>query len=110
MKNDIKSFCYYSYAGPFWLIGMFSEHRSNKQLRFHMNQGIILFILEVAALAVYFLLSSLIDVMLVAWIVRTFFGLSLLIAAIGLSMLGMFNVTREKLDPLPYIGKFKILK
>lgn len=116
MKNDVKSFCYYSYVGPFWLIGLFSDVKKDETLRFHMNQGAVLFIFELCAILVALLLDRLFagkvfeDNTLLGWLVTSSIGLLACIAAVGMAMLGMFNVTRGRESELPLIGRIRVIK
>lgn len=111
MKDDVRSFCYYSYVGPFGLVGLFSQVKSDEKLRFHANQGLVLFIFELLSLVVYTVVTQLIDWFpLVGWIVQSVLLIGIIMGAVGYSILGMFNVTRDRLDPLPLIGKIRIIK
>ena len=52
-SNDERTFSYLAYIGPLCLIGLFSDLRSNPTLRFHLNQGLVLFLCEMAALIIH---------------------------------------------------------
>ena len=109
--SDIECFCYFAYLGPFWFIGLLSDRRTNAKLRFHLNQGLVLFIAEVVTfIAVYFLgrLVSLIPYVgvFVSWVLWA--------AAVGcafwLSVKGMLVVAADTKQRLPFIGGINLLR
>ena len=50
MNNDAKTFSYLAYVGPLFLVGLFSDIRRDPTLRFHLNQGCVLFLCELAGM------------------------------------------------------------
>ncbi len=109
-SSDIECYCYFAYLGPFWFIGLLSDKKNNAKLRFHLNQGLVLFIVEVIAfVAVYFAgrLLSLIPYVgsVLSWILWA--------AAVGcafwLAVKGMLNVAADTKKRLPYIGNIDLL-
>lgn len=109
-KNDVKTFSYLSYIGPFFLIGLFSDIRKNPTLRFHVNQGLVLFICEVVALIVHSVVEMLLGwiplIALIPSVLLTF----IVLASICMALYGIYNVASDKLNPLPIIGSVSILK
>lgn len=110
-NSDIECYCYFAYLGPFWFIGLAADRSRNPKLRFHLNQGLVLFIAELAIfLAVYFL-SRLLALIPYAGAVLS--GL-LWVAAVGfafwLSVRGMLNVASDKKRRLPVIGGINLLR
>ena len=98
-----------AYFGILVLIPLFAAKES-KFARYHVNQGLVLFIAEVAYGIVYAVLSSIIWA--ISWrlyfITRIigFFSLVFLV----LSVIGIVNAVNGQAKELPVIGKIKILK
>lgn len=110
-NSEIECFCYFAYLGPFWFIGLLSDKRNHPKLRFHLNQGIVLFIAEVLAfIAVYFVgrLVSLIPY--VGVIISWALWLAVIGCAFWLAVKGMLVVAADTKHRLPVIGKFNILR
>ncbi|MDD3048611.1 MAG: zinc-ribbon domain-containing protein [Bacilli bacterium] len=118
-----------SYIGILWLIGLFSNSKNDKSLKFHIGQGIILSIAEFAGGLVLWIFN----VTVIANIFRTqiqFWGystgayttswLGILImwilnlalwgAILFLGIKGIINVQQNKDKKLPIIGKFSFYK
>ena len=108
--TDVEFYCYFSYLGPFWFIGLFSGSK-NKALRFHINQGMTLFVAEIAGTIAAYYIGKLLALvpyvgMYLSWALR----LSVIIAACALSVYGMIGVARRIKRPLPVIGGLRLLK
>lgn len=111
MDNVTKGLCYYSYVGPFWLLGLFSPRKKDETLRFHMNQGMVLFIFEIIAVLICTTVSRLfISSPVTGWLIQSVLAMVALICAICLALQGMFNVARDRKHRLPVIGKLTIIK
>ena len=96
MNNRI--FCILSYVGFLFLIGMIANPNDPK-VRYHINQGLVLFIFEAAALFL--------------WLITVFGyvgGILCCIAAFTYMIIGIVNVTNDDEKPLPFIGKIQFLK
>lgn len=109
-QSDVKSFSYLSYIGPFVFIGLFSDIRKNPTLRFHSNQGLLLFISEVVALIIHSVVDKLLGWIPIISIIPAILLTFIVLAAICLSLYGIYNVASNKLNPLPIIGSFSLLK
>lgn len=109
--TDLGLYCCFSYLGPFWLAGLFSERRHNRLLRFHMNQGIVLFISELVLLLAAWIAGRILGrIPAVGGLLRfAVFGAALAYA-FAMSVLGMSNVLRSRTKELPLIGWIKILR
>ena len=110
-SSDIECFCYFAYLGPFWFIGLLSDKKDNPKLRFHLNQGLVLFIAEVIAIiAVYFIgrLVSLIPY--VGGVISALLWLAVVGCAFWLAVKGMLTVAADTKHRLPYIGRLDILR
>lgn len=109
-NTDNEFYCYFSYIGPFWLIGLITDKLCDKRLRFHVNQGIALSIAEAvmcAAAAIIALLLERIPAVGV-WLGRAVW-LGVLIIIFRLSVSGMVNVAAHREKPLPVIGWLHIV-
>lgn len=109
-KSDVKSFSYLSYIGPFVFIGLFSDIRKDPVLRFHSNQGLVLFIAEVVCLIVHSIVDKLLGWIPIISIIPAVLLIFIVLAAICMSLYGVYNVAANKLNPLPIIGSVSILK
>ncbi len=109
MNNDVKTFSYLAYIGPLCLIGLCSDLRSNGDLRFHLNQGLILFLCEVAALIVHFIINSLIGGITLLGLIPALLFSVIGLGSLVLSLFGLFNVATNRKTPLPFIGGINIL-
>ena len=97
--------------------------KGSRFARFHANQGLLLFILNVGYGIVHFILSLLLQAIFpLKWtslfamtrgvvynILSTVLGL-VWIPLVALMVLGIINAATGKAKELPIIGKFKILK
>lgn len=89
-----KVFAILAYIGILFLVPLLAAKES-KFARFHANQGLILFIVEIIVGILSFI---------------PIIGLLLWIATIVLAILGIVNAANGKAKELPLIGKFKLLK
>lgn len=80
--------------------------KNSKFIRFHTNQGLILLIIEIFAVAVCNILSIIPYVGLVFSIL----GYLIDLACVALAIIGIINVCNKEEKELPVVGKFKILK
>lgn len=111
MDNVTKGLCYYCYIGPFWLVGLFSAKKDDKTLRFHINQGIVLFAFEMLAVLLCTVATRVfLNFPVVGWVIEAVIAIIAMIVSICLALLGMFNVARERRGRLPVIGKIDVVK
>ena len=129
IKENIKAYKILSYIGILWLIGLLVPEKDDRDLKFHVGQGIILSIAE-------FVLSFIIRIINNTFVVNVFrqeiyyethptglytitvFGsiitgiLNLvIIIIIGYYMfIGIKNVLNNKQEELPVIGKYSFYK
>lgn len=95
-NSNAKLYGILAYIGILWLVGMFVQpEKDDPFVRFHVNQGIVLFI---AAVLVNFLAT-----------IWGIFGI-LDIGVFVLFILGIVNVCRGECKPLPLIGGFVLYK
>ncbi len=98
-----------AYFGFLVLVPIFGA-KTSKYARYHANQGLILFIAEVAYGIVYKIIIRIL--LAISW--RLYFlssvlGLVYLVFTV-LSIIGIINAANGKAKELPIIGQFKILK
>ncbi len=86
-----KLYAVLAYLGIFFIIPLVMC-KDSEFVRFHTNQGIILFIASVICAAVP----------IVGWIAS--------IGVVVLMVVGLINVSNNEMKELPLIGKFRILK
>ena len=109
-SQDIKTFSYLSYIGPFFLIGLFSDMRKNPELRFHLNQGFVLALCEMLALAIFYLVDMFLGHLPIVSIIPSVLLIFITLCSITLSLCGIVNVAANKRNPLPVIGSVNLLK
>jgi len=78
------------------------DYKKSPFVKFHTNQGTILFLAWFAA----FLVSSILTVVLIGVLLMPLFGLAVLVLAI----IGIINAVNGKMKQLPVIGKYTIIK
>lgn len=114
LQLEDELYSYFAYLGPFWFIGLMSGSR-NRELRFHLNQGIVLFITEICGVVSVYcinrLLGSLDGILgiIALWLGRLLW-LGIIALFFWLSVTGMLNVAKAEKRPLPLIGGIKLLK
>ncbi len=104
-----------SYLGILVLIPLFAA-KNSKYARFHANQGLILFLLEVCIGIVSWIVPS---IFLGIWYVGGIYYLVkalnvifklLDLGCLALSIFGIVNAAQGKKQELPVIGKFRLVK
>jgi len=110
-----------AYIGFLVLVTIFAAPKESRYSRFHANQGLVLFIVEVVIGIILAIISAIVIAASVAsgfYFSGAFAGLIILniirvILFVGcaiLAILGIVNAAKGEQKPLPIIGKFKILK
>jgi len=120
--DNTKAFSILSYIGILWLVGLLADP-SDPKVRFHVNQGIILSIFEVAIGVAVSIVKSIISIIFI----QTFSGISVL-SQLGLLMngilslsftcvslayiiIGILHAVQGREEPLPIIGTlFQVIK
>lgn len=104
-----KTLAVVAYLGILVLIPMFAAKES-KFARYHTNQGLVLFLLEIAFAAVYNVLTSIF--LAISW--RLYFLGSMLslvwLVFMVVSIIGIINASKGRAKELPMIGQIRILK
>lgn len=96
------------YIGFLWILGLFVE-KDDPHVKFHTNQGLVLFLLDVVVgiVNVVFSFLSFIPVVglllsIVVWV--------LYVGCFVLMILGIVNAAQGQQKPLPLIGGITLLK
>jgi uncharacterized membrane protein/predicted RNA-binding Zn-ribbon protein involved in translation (DUF1610 family) len=85
-------------------------HKTSAFVKYHTNQGTVLFIVCIAWTIAYNILSAiLLAISWRLWVVGSILGWVNVVFAV-LCVLGIINAVNGKLKPLPVIGKFTIIK
>ena len=109
MNNDAKTFSYLAYVGPLFLVGLFGDIRKDPTLRFHLNQGMVLFICELAGMILHSIVNSILGGIILLNIIPALLFAFVALGSLVLSLIGIFNVAGNRLSPLPIIGVVNIL-
>ncbi|MDD4832286.1 MAG: zinc ribbon domain-containing protein [Clostridia bacterium] len=107
--KDKKVMAILAYLGFLVFIPIFAA-KDSKYARFHANQGLVLFILEMAIAIVDIILTA---IFAYVWVVSVILSVVFWLLWIGLTVLaivGIVNAVNEKAKELPLIGKMRILK
>ena len=78
------------------------DYKKSPFVKFHTNQGTVLFIFSVGG----WIISSILMLILIGFIL----GLVVAIASLVFFIIGIINVLNGRMTPLPLIGKFEIIK
>ena len=108
MENNgtAKAISALSYVGIFWVLGLFVE-KDHPDVKFHTNQGLVLFILEVMCGGVSFVLRVL---PFVGWLLSGLVSTVLGLLCTAFMILGIINAVQGQRKPLPLIGSLQIIK
>ncbi len=108
-ENKILSIlCYF---GILFLIPYFVK-KDSQYIKFHANQGLILFILNIVLGIVSGILGAILGAILgdIGVLLSTLLGSLISIVTLVLMILGIVNAVTGKMKELPLIGSFRILK
>lgn len=110
--NDIKNnkiLSLFSYIGILFLIPMFAA-KDSKFARFHVNQGIVLFIFNIAWSVIDIILSFVLRRIIIVLTVYEILSSVVFLAFLALTIIGIVNACMGKAKKLPLIGNITILK
>jgi uncharacterized membrane protein len=85
------------------------DHKKSPFVKFHTNQGTVLFLTWIA----WWLVSLIVSFILRGWFLGLIFslvGFAVWVGVIVLLVLGIINAVNGRMNPLPLIGKFTIIK
>jgi len=117
--NNNKVFNILSYIGILWLIGMFCESKNDKDVRFHVGQGILISILEVVVGLINGLVIANVFVTRHTYWYYTYTETSALgyvlmtllsLVPLAFAILGIVNAVKGEKKELPIIGKWAFYK
>ena len=103
-KKDIeegKGLAWLSYLGIFILIP-FLVQKDNPYTKFHIKQGLILLILSIGWAFIQFVFIFIPFLRVIIWILSYFVWIFILV----LTIIGIVNSLRGKIEVLPLIGKY----
>ncbi|MDR1699862.1 MAG: zinc-ribbon domain-containing protein [Lachnoclostridium sp.] len=93
------------------------DHKKSPFVKFHVNQGTVLWIASIVYLIAYGIVASILNIMFYSsplWgffaIITALLGVILWISPTVFMILGIINAATGKKKPLPIIGSFKIIK
>ncbi len=118
-SSNVKLYSILSYIGILWIVGLLVKEKSDKTVRFHVGQGMLLTLLNIVIgvinRAIIGNIFSVTEYVLgVPY--RTVSGLGLAIEFIlslipfVLMIIGIVNASKCKEEELPVIGKFAFYK
>lgn len=96
------------YIGILWILGLFVE-KDDPDVKFHTNQGLVLFLLDVAVGVVNLILGFLSWIPVAGWLF-SIVGWVLGVVCLVLMILGIVNAAQGQRKPLPVIGGITLLK
>ena len=111
--NDNKFFAFLSYIPLFGLYSVFVESKKSAFVKFHANQGLVLWLAYTAITLVMLILFILFGITIIGLIVSFFITLVEMLFAlayIGLTAFGIYLSFSGQAKELPVVGRFKILK
>ncbi|MDR0286837.1 MAG: hypothetical protein LBI03_03890 [Clostridiales bacterium] len=110
VNSDNKVFSVLAYISILWIVGLIAG-KDDPKVKFHVNEGIILFIVEFVVL---FILGILYNIFHRIFFLGGFISFVRVIAIIGsfvLMIIGIINVVNDREAHLPIIGgRFTIIK
>lgn len=104
-SSNEKVFNVLAYIGILFVVGLIADGQ-NPKVRFHVNQGLVLFVTEV----VLGIICSIIGVIPIVGIIGSI--LSGVVGIVGLifMIIGIIHAANDETVPLPIIGGITILK
>ena len=104
-QNKKKVYSLVSYVYILWLVGLLMD-REDEDVKFHVNQGIILSIFVFSFLIILKILSSILFAIApVLTFITSLLQIVLIILSIIFMTMGIINVIKGEKRPLPFIGE-----
>ena len=85
------------------------DHKKSPFVMYHTNQGVVLFITDVALWIASWILGAIFGAIRL-WALIPLISTVVWIGILALIILGIINVVNGRMRPLPVIGKFEIIK
>ena len=100
-----------SYLWILWLVPLLAA-KDSAFAKYHCNQGLVLFIVSIAAWIVNFILDMiLVFIPVLGWILMILLHFGLIIGILVLAIMGIINAVNGVCKPLPLIGnRFTLIK
>ena len=108
-NNETKVYNVLSYIGPLFIIGLLVKP-SDSSVRFHANQGLVLFLAELVLSIVLKLLELVLGLIpILGGIIIALLSLAVGIVALLFVIYGIRNALADTNRELPYIGHFEFI-
>lgn len=108
--QENKYLCILSYFGILFLIP-FLMKQTSEYVKFHSNQGLLLFILNIGLTIVSSIAGTILGfIPYIGVILSGLIGLAFSIVGLVLMIMGIINTANGKMKELPVIGSVRILK
>jgi uncharacterized membrane protein len=104
-QDNTMIFAILSYISILFIVGMIADPQ-NQKLKFHTNQGLVLFITEV----ILGIASGIISIFPLINILSPLFGFAIWAVSVILSVIGIINASKGEEKQLPIIGKYTLYK
>lgn len=110
-----KTLCVFAYLGFLVLIPFFASPKDSRFAKFHVNQGLVLFIAGIVWEIVKRIIDTILALVLSFALPGLYTLISTLLGLLGLvftvlAVIGIVNVVQGKAKELPIIGGIRILK
>lgn len=103
---ESKPYSILSYLGILFIVGLIVRPDS-KVTKFHANQGLILFIIEMAFIITGVLIGI---IPIIGWIIGALIGVLVCSLLIAVFVYELINILDDKVKKLPLIGNITIIK
>ena len=105
-----KAMAVIAYIGILCLIPLLTgDYKKSSFLKFHTNQGVVLFITNIALVISSWILGAIFGAMRL-WVLIPLITTAVWIGILLLIILGIINAVNGRMKPLPLIGQFEIIK
>ena len=119
-EKNIKLYSVLAYIGILWIIGLLVPEKNDEKLRFHVGQGMLLFIISAASGIITRIIGNICQIIIETLDMHIFaslglFGASMISIAVSifcfiLMIIGIMNAANDKKEELPVIGKYAFFK
>lgn len=96
--SNAKLFSILAYLGILWIVGLLAA-KDDVFVKYHVNQGLLLFLLGVAG-----------SIVGIIPIIGAIVGAIVSVVCFVLMILGIVNAVKGEMKPLPFIGNFELIK
>ena len=104
-KFNIKILSVIAYLGPLFIAGKLSVEKNQPDVKFHCNQGFILFCFEITFSIFNFLICTIISQFTAAKeIIGTLLFVAAFMTSVIMSIMGVSSAFKNQKKPLPFIG------